>query len=329
MMHGARGRRVSLLHTVLLEGMQIYGWKLLAADTPLWVQLLVVAGGAAALACALRFCRAGNTDRIALRFVDPNASPGEAIALATKAMEAKQIVSTTDLILWFRDGPLGASPKAITIPAPVVEVLTSGSLLQSMAPVAKALWNRALTKQRWVHALDARRRTAFDDNNADDDRLLQELWRVAKLNGPYSRRSDQWERLGFQGKDPTTDFRGGGMLALDHIVSFAQTHPAILKQMMHFNQEQLDAGEGSWYLTAVVSIQLTVQLLCEKDHVYQRPQLQMLLEGGESEEGGIDGLRRVHHSLMIHFAKLWDEDRPHIMEYNAYMPKVFKSFFTA
>lgn len=31
------------------------------------------------------------------------------------------------------------------------------------------------------------------------------------------RKSKQWEILGFQGSDPATDFRGGGILSLDSL----------------------------------------------------------------------------------------------------------------
>ncbi|PRT55635.1 ELMO domain-containing protein B [Wickerhamiella sorbophila] len=68
-----------------------------------------------------------------------------------------------------------------------------------------------------------------------------------------------WVKLGFQGKDPTTDFRGTGALGLDQFEAFC-THP-------HAKQIFIESGSapGStavafdtpWYPVALVSIRLT------------------------------------------------------------------------
>ena len=56
---------------------------------------------------------------------------------------------------------------------------------------------------------------------SSDEKQLQWLWTVLLPSVPYARRSEQWGRLGFQGTDPTTDFRsmaGVALADLLHIV---------------------------------------------------------------------------------------------------------------
>jgi len=37
--------------------------------------------------------------------------------------------------------------------------------------------------------------------------------------------SEQWKKMGWQGKDPSTDFRGGGFISLENLLFFAKTFP--------------------------------------------------------------------------------------------------------
>ncbi|EAN93931.1 Engulfment and cell motility domain-containing protein [Trypanosoma cruzi] len=127
--------------------------------------------------------------------------------------------------------------------------------------------------------LKMERATSFDAENPEHMRLLRELWAAAgKLPADFSHRSDKWVEFGFQGLDPATDFRGGGVLALRQFLHFAQTHNAEFKEMMTFNKRAIAAGEDSWYLLAVVSIQFTAQLLLQQDHTFYLPQLEVLYD---------------------------------------------------
>lgn len=140
--------------------------------------------------------------------------------------------------------------------------------------------------------LEKERATPFSADDAEHVRLLRELWRAAgKSSAQFAQRSEEWGELGFQGTDPATDLRGGGVLALRQFLHFAQTHADDFREMMAFNKETLAAGEHSWYLLAVVSIQFTAQLLLQQDHKIYLPQLEVLYDtikvgrdGGESDE---------------------------------------------
>ncbi|BFY97385.1 hypothetical protein BsWGS_00425 [Bradybaena similaris] len=66
--------------------------------------------------------------------------------------------------------------------------------------------------------------TPFDNNNETHNRVLQTIYRC--LTGSRfdcQRFGSHWEEIGFQGKDPATDLRGTGMLALMHLLYFLQS----------------------------------------------------------------------------------------------------------
>jgi hypothetical protein len=310
------------------------------AASSFWYAVATAGGVVVAALLVNRFVLRRGLGRAAksLGSLDPFEHPSLAITMVNASIDAGSIASVTDLVMWFRNGTAkSVNPKAITLPPPVVDALLP-ALLATFSTTQRDVWNRALVKHRWIKALDARRRTAFNESLPQDIELLRQLWTTSSLPGPFARKSESWNLLGFQGLDPATDFRGGGMLALDHFLSFATHHTAALKSMMAFNEGQLADGEPNWYLTAVVSIQLTVQLINEKDHTLKAPQLRTLFGEDESasatadkkvdiNEEGVDGMQRLHHALFLHFRRNWERDLPHVMEYNTYMPKVFGSFF--
>lgn len=56
--------------------------------------------------------------------------------------------------------------------------------------------------------------------------FLVQLWNLAT----DSRSSRDWGVMGFQGKDPATDFRGAGVLGLHQLVYIAETRTPVVRQ---------------------------------------------------------------------------------------------------
>eukprot|EP01080_Neovahlkampfia_damariscottae_P004169 gene4169-7479_t len=70
--------------------------------------------------------------------------------------------------------------------------------------------------------------TNYDSKNEQHESLLFDLWSIINPNEKLeSRISKQWVSIGFQGNDPSTDFRGMGLLGLQNNIYFAK----------HFNDE--------------------------------------------------------------------------------------------
>jgi hypothetical protein len=65
----------------------------------------------------------------------------------------------------------------------------------------------------------------FKRENPIHEKQLLLLWKCSKTGAELEeRKSLQWKSLGFQGKDPATDFRGGGFFALRNLLYFAQNY---------------------------------------------------------------------------------------------------------
>lgn len=71
-----------------------------------------------------------------------------------------------------------------------------------------------------------------------------------------TRYTTQWERIGFQGKDPSTDFRAMGMLGLDDLLYLATNFPATSARILAASHHPL-----SWFSFAIVGINVTAYCL--------------------------------------------------------------------
>ncbi|ORZ27908.1 ELMO/CED-12 family-domain-containing protein [Lobosporangium transversale] len=140
--------------------------------------------------------------------------------------------------------------------------------------------------------------------------LLWELLRPQeKLDGRYTK---QWSEIGFQGKDPATDFRGMGMLGLDDLVYYAKHYPISSKHALECSHDKI-----SWYSFAIVGINITafaVQTLRTRQLQYY-----LFLNGTD---------RSVYHELYCYlfhrFNGYWTslDPKPSVMDFE----RVFTDF---
>jgi hypothetical protein len=64
--------------------------------------------------------------------------------------------------------------------------------------------------------------------------------------------NDRWHIIGFQGKDPSTDFRGMGLLGLDDLHYLASRYPTICARILSTSHHPV-----SGFSMAIVGINLT------------------------------------------------------------------------
>jgi hypothetical protein len=62
----------------------------------------------------------------------------------------------------------------------------------------------------------------------------------------------QWQKIGFQGKDPATDFRGMGILGLEDLVYYTKYHTDSAREVLACSQDPI-----RWYSFAIVGINIT------------------------------------------------------------------------
>jgi len=95
--------------------------------------------------------------------------------------------------------------------------------------------------------------TPYDPLCYHHEQLLRKLWLRCfpdkQLDG---RMSNMWKMIGFQNKDPATDFRGMGLLALQNLLYFAENRPTLTKRILEGNRA---------YPFAAVGVNVT-QMLC-------------------------------------------------------------------
>jgi hypothetical protein len=69
--------------------------------------------------------------------------------------------------------------------------------------------------------------------------------------------SEKWKKIGFQGSNPATDFRGGGLLSLSNLHYLVQTEPRIFKRLCRSQD-----GSPEHYLPfAITGINITFMLM--------------------------------------------------------------------
>ena len=67
-----------------------------------------------------------------------------------------------------------------------------------------------------------------------------------------ARITSQWGKIGFQGKDPATDFRGMGLLGLDDLFHLSKMHPDTCQRILSSSHHV-----SSGFSMAIVGINLT------------------------------------------------------------------------
>ncbi|KAK4527235.1 hypothetical protein GAYE_SCF37G5157 [Galdieria yellowstonensis] len=139
-----------------------------------------------------------------------------------------------------------------------------------------------------------RQATSFDHDNPQHEETLFKLWDLLLVSSPSpcSRKSEEWKKLGFQGLDPCTDFRGGGLLALQQLVYFAETRRELALQML---KEASDS-----YPFACVGIHCTAAIV----QLVHEDYLDMLLYAC-SEEQAFKVIHERYCELWIRFHRSW------------------------
>jgi len=75
--------------------------------------------------------------------------------------------------------------------------------------------------------------TKYNGDSVDHESMLKELWDLLMPSTDFERISKaNWESIGFQGKDPATDFRGQGLLGLHNLLYLAQNYTEQSRTML-------------------------------------------------------------------------------------------------
>ena len=89
----------------------------------------------------------------------------------------------------------------------------------------------------------------------DLDKLSQLYHGLTGEKAPEGK-AEAWKELGFQGTDPSTDFRGTGQLGLSDLAAFASRYPVDARRTLEVSKHPV-----AWFPWAVAGINFTSFML--------------------------------------------------------------------
>ncbi|KAA3486512.1 ELMO domain-containing protein C [Gossypium australe] len=147
-------------------------------------------------------------------------------------------------------------------------VFGSGSFIVRHIPLLSNTKNRSNPKlivptlsplqEERLRNLQQRLGVPFDGSRVDHQDALKLLWRLAYPNRELPPlKSELWKDMGWQGPDPSTDFRGGGFISLENLIFFAKKYPESFQRLLH----KQDGNRADWeYPFAVAGINISFML---------------------------------------------------------------------
>ncbi|XP_062111868.1 uncharacterized protein LOC133823228 [Humulus lupulus] len=178
---------------------------------------------------------------------------------------------------WFANiviGPVSFIGWLFTLPSATQNRQNNNLLRAPLGPL----------QEERLRNLRQRLEVPFDGSRMEHQDALKQLWRLAyPAKELPSLKSELWKQMGWQGLDPSTDFRGGGFISLENLIFFAQKYPESFQRLLN----KQDGTRAEWeYPFAVAGINISFMLV----------QMLDLQSGTSTSEVG------------IHFLELLKED---------------------
>jgi len=193
---------------------------------------------------------------------------------------------------------------------------------------------------------DERCSVSFNEEDPAHDAMVRRLWDLCSGGrelGP-SVVTEEWKQFGFQGTNPATDFRGGGVLGLSNLLYFAETYPASFRKILH-----APVQDGEPLPFAIAGINLTMMILnmlnLVKGHAagltrhnqqsssakLARRQLTcFLIDAGGHGGQDVRSIERVfgdvYSAAFLILQKYWREMRGTLMSFNQVLARVRVEF---
>eukprot|EP00268_Persea_americana_P047658 TRINITY_DN4985_c0_g1_i1.p1 TRINITY_DN4985_c0_g1~~TRINITY_DN4985_c0_g1_i1.p1 ORF type:complete len:323 (-),score=63.37 TRINITY_DN4985_c0_g1_i1:495-1463(-) len=175
-------------------------------------------------------------------------------------------------------------------------IICSGSLLRRCLPFPSITHNGQDRKdlplfvsplqQERLRNLQQRLEVPYNGTCLDHQDALRQLWKLAYPNRDIpSLKSERWKEMGWQGPDPSTDFRGCGFISLENLLFFAKKYPDSFQRLLH----KQEGERAEWeYPFAVAGINISFMLV----------QMLDLQSGGPTTMAGIHFLELLGQDEM-------------------------------
>ncbi|XP_066351445.1 uncharacterized protein [Miscanthus floridulus] len=170
-----------------------------------------------------------------------------------------------------------------------------------------------LQEQR-LNTLRRRLQIPFDGSRIEHQDALRQLWRLAYPTREIPPlKSELWKEMGWQGNDPSTDFRGGGLISLENLIFFARNYPNSFQMLLSKVQGQRADWEYPFAVAGINISFMLVQMLDLKSSVPSSKYGIRFLEFLERDENAFDHLYCVAFRLLD---AQWLVKRASYMEFN-------------
>ncbi|KAL9228820.1 hypothetical protein vseg_004358 [Gypsophila vaccaria] len=115
------------------------------------------------------------------------------------------------------------------------------------------------TQEVYLQRLQNRTDVSYDSSNPEHQDALKVLWNAAFPDEELEDLiSEQWKEMGWQGKDPSTDFRGGGYISLENLLYFAKNFQTSFQDLLR----KTEGNRAIWeYPFAVAGVNITFMLI--------------------------------------------------------------------
>uniref|UniRef100_A0A803LIF7 ELMO domain-containing protein n=1 Tax=Chenopodium quinoa TaxID=63459 RepID=A0A803LIF7_CHEQI len=115
------------------------------------------------------------------------------------------------------------------------------------------------TQEECLQRLQSRIDVPYDSSNPEHQEALRALWNASFPHEElHDLISEQWKEMGWQGKDPSTDFRGGGFISLENLLFFAKNFPKSFQDLLR----KQEGDRAMWeYPFAVAGVNITFMLI--------------------------------------------------------------------
>ncbi|KAG6557379.1 hypothetical protein Mapa_001309 [Marchantia paleacea] len=113
--------------------------------------------------------------------------------------------------------------------------------------------------ERRLQQLQEKLHVPFDGTLPEHQEALKSLWRAAFANRELPGLvCEEWKEMGWQGNDPSTDFRGGGYVSLENLLFLAHKFPRSFQRLLH----KQEGKRATWeYPFAVAGLNITFMLI--------------------------------------------------------------------
>lgn len=179
---------------------------------------------------------------------------------------------------------------------------------QAFLHVMPKFLRKIISYNKLLTEIDGIRGTVYNEEDKEHEKLLHRLWEILKGDEIEERYSSRWTEIGFQGKNPATDFRGMGILSLKCLIYLLEQAPA--KGFKIFGQSQHPKYGYSFAVMGISFTGTVFELLRNgklKQHIYNL----------DTDHYAVEDFCKYFVHVFSEFSDFWiSKEPPDIMSFN-------------